>query len=356
MRKQLENDLIVALMPYLNMEHIADAKLAITITVGNYDILQEETSLTVYEGDINEMIIRRWLSAKIAKGCSERTINYYRNSVKYSLEKIGKPYQDITADDVRLYLATRIHKDKVSKTTANNERRNLSSFYCWLQKEEILLKNPMNKIDVIKETKKKRKAFSPMELEQIRYACRTKRETAIVETLMSTWCRVSELCEVKISDIRGDTLTIHGKGDKFRDCFLNAKANLAIQKYLEERKDTNPFLFPRAKYAGNVAEMAKGNKRKKQAGWYKDPKLVDDSRHIDYGTIESIVRNIGRRAGVADTHPHRFRRTGATMALRNGMSIIKVSKMLGHEQIDTTQIYLDISDEELMQAHRKYVT
>ena len=356
MRKQLEDDLIVALTPLLDPQHIADAKLTITMVLSNYDISKSETSLTVYQGDINELIMKRWLSAKIAQGCSPRTINLYRNSVKFTLERIGKPYMDVTSDDIRLYLATRIHKDKVSKTTANNERRNLSAFYFWLQKEEILLKNPMNKIEVIKETKKKKHAFTPMDIEKIRYACKSSRETALVEVLLSTWCRVSELAEIRITDIHGETVTVHGKGDKYRDCYLNAKATIALKVYLEERKDNNPYVFPRAKYAGDVAAMLKGTRRKLQCEWYKNSKLVDESQHISQGTIEEIIRNIGKRAEVTNTHPHRFRRTGATMALRNGMPIIKVSKMLGHEQIDTTQIYLDISDEELMQAHKQYVT
>lgn len=355
MKKQLEDELFIALQPLIADGRAQDLKLVITMCLGHYDITKAETSLTVYEGDINEMIMRRWLSAKIAQGCSNRTIQYYRNSVTLVLERIGKPYMDITADDVRLYIATRIHQDKVSKTTANNDRRNLSAFYSWLQKEEILLKNPMNKVDLIKESKKKKHAFTTMDIEKIRYACKTTREVAIVETLLSTWCRVSELAEMKRSDIKGDTVTVHGKGDKYRVCYLNSKAILALQKYLDDRSDNNPYVFPMAKYAGDLAKMVKGVKRSVEAEWYKIPEQVDESRHMDNGTIEGIIRRIGKRASVTNCHPHRFRRTGATMALRGGMPLIQVSKLLGHEQIDTTQIYLDISDEELMQAHKKYV-
>lgn len=355
MKKQLEDELFLALTPLIEDGRQQDAKMVITMCLGQYDVAKPETSLTVYEGDLNEMIMRRWLSAKLAQGCSARTIKYYRNSVRQVLERIGKPYMDITADDIRLYLAMRIHQDKISKTSANNERRNLSAFYSWLQKEEILLKNPMCKIDTIKESKKKKTAFTSMDIEKIRYACQTSRETAMVETLLSTWCRVSELAEMQISDIRGDSVTVHGKGDKYRECYLNARAILALKNYLKERGDSNPYLFPRAKYAGDVAQMTKGKKRRTSAEWYKVPGNVDESRHMDNGTIEGIIRRIGKRASVTNCHPHRFRRTGATMALRGGMPLIQVSKLLGHEQIDTTQIYLDISDEELEQAHRKYV-
>lgn len=355
MKKRLEDDLIVALTPYLKDITGQDLRLRIEMTLADYDITKSEHALTVYEGDVNENILKRFLSAKIAQGCSDRTICFYKNSITSTFEKIGKPYMDITADDVRLYLAYRIHRDMVSKTTANNERRNLSAFYGWLQREEILLKNPMNKVDAVKVTKKKKKAFEQMELEKLRDKCRSKRETAIIEVLISTWARVSEVVQIRIDDIHGNHLVVHGKGAKDREVYLNAKAMLAITNYLTERKDKNPYLFPRCKYAGDVSKMCTGIARRLQGQWYKDPDFVHESAHMDISSFESVVREIGKRADVPNTHPHRFRRTGATMALRNGMPLIQVSKLLGHENIGTTQIYLDISDEELEMAHRRYV-
>ena len=353
MRQELEDDLISKLAPYIEPERVQDAKMLIAMVLSKYDIRKEETSLTVYEGDINEQIIKRWLMAKIARGCSARTVAYYKSSVTMALRNIGKPYNEITPDDIRVYLAIRVQRDGVSKTTANNERRNLSALYFWLQKEEILLRNPMNKVEVIKETKKKKKAFSQMELEKLRYACRTTMETALIETLISTWARVSEIAAVKLTDIHESRITVHGKGDKDRDVFLNPKAQLAIKNYLDDRNDNNPYLFPRAKYAGDVEQMTKGKRRCNMSEWYKHADLVGEG-HRSFCTIEGDMRRIGKRAGVENVHPHRFRRTGATMALRTGMPLITVSKILGHENIGTTQIYLDISDRELEQAHEKY--
>lgn len=355
MKEQLANDLVIALTPYLKDLSGQDLKLRIAMVLADYDVAKSERALTVYEGDINDAIIMRFLAAKIAQGCSKRTVGYYKDSISSTLKQIGKPYNDVTADDIRLYLAKRIYKDKVSKTTANNERRNLSAFYTWLQREEILLKNPMTKVDAVKVTKTKKKAFDQMEIERIRDACRSRRETAIVEVLLSTWARVSEVVQMRIDDIHDDHIIVHGKGDKDREVYLNAKSVLAVQRYLAERSDHNPFLFPRAKYAGDVTQMTKGTRRTCQCEWYKDASMVNLEEHADSGTIEAIVRAIGKRAGVPKTHPHRFRRTGATTALRNGMPLIQVSKLLGHENIGTTQIYLDISDEELAQAHKKFV-
>lgn len=350
MKKQLCDELIVLLRKHLGWEEIEEVRMGIEMILHDYHVDQEERALVEYEQDETIMVIKKFLAAKISKGCTPRTIDFYRNAVVHVLGSIGKPYNKVTADDIRYYLAKRVQQDGVTKTTANNERRAVSAFYSWLQMEEILLKNPMNKVENIKDRPKKKKAFSRMELEKLRYECKTKRETAMIELLISTWCRVSEVVQIKISDIEDRSIIVHGKGEKDREVYLTPKASLSIKKYLEERSDDNPYLFPRAKYAGDMRKMKKSKK------WYAIKGQVDDEMHMDKSSFEATIRNIGRRAGVPKTHPHRFRRTGATMALRAGMPILKVSKLLGHEQIGTTQRYLDISDEELMDAHKTFVT
>lgn len=356
MREELLTELMVMLQPMLNREQFEEARMRATIILAEYEISKRETELTIWEENKNDAVIRKWLSAKAAAGMSPRTIQFYGKEVPNFFSKVQKNYDEITADDLRLYFAVRVQKDRVSKVTADNERRCLSSFYGWLQKEEILLRNPMAKLDSIKKTKKKKKAYDLMDLEKIRLGCRTAREKAIVEILASTWCRVSELVGIQLDDIDGDRIIVHGKGDKEREVYLNARSKLALDVYLQERKDTNPYLFPRSKNAGKINIMLQSGHRKKELpNWYKDPEMVDEYLPTDKGTIESIVRNLGRRAGVDKVHPHRFRRTGATMALRQGMPLTTVSKLLGHESIATTQIYLDISDEEMADAHKKYV-
>lgn len=354
-REELKIKLVNIAAPYLNEIALSDLRMRIELALADYEIEQRTTELAIYTEGKNENILKRFLASKLAAGRSPRTLKFYKESLTSFFYRVGKDYDDITADDIRMYLAIRLNKDQVSKTTANNERRNLSAFYQWLQVEEILLKNPMKKITLIKETKKKKKAFSDMEMEKIRTNCRTLRETAIVEMLISTWCRVSELAQIRLDDINGNEILVHGKGDKERLVYMNARAELAVKRYLEERHDTNPYLFPKAKYAGDVCSFAKSAKRKKENEWYKNADLVSDGEHTGASTIESIIRKIGRRGGVDNTHPHRFRRTGATYALQSGMEIITVSKLLGHSSLGVTQIYLDISDDELKSAHSKYV-
>lgn len=353
MREELITRIVNALAKY-NLP-VQDLRIDLEIAMADFEITSRCTELIEANEDTNEAILRRFLAAKLASGRTEKTLTYYRNTIRFFFGKVGKDYDKITADDIRLYIALRIKKDGVSKTTVNNEKRNLSSFYQWLQKEEILFRNPMAKVEVIKVQKTKKKAFEEIELERIREACRTNRERAIVEVLASTWCRVSEIAQIRLSEIKEDEILVHGKGEKDRIVYLNAKAKLALERYMAERKDSNPYLFARAKYAGNLKEMTKNRKHGEQCEWYKEPDMVDSDRNTERSTIESVVRNIGKRAGVTNVHPHRFRRTGATYALEHGMPLITVSKLLGHADIGVTQIYLDISDKELEEAHRKYV-
>ena len=354
-RDALRIELITALTPYIDPDSMEDAKMKITMALQQYEVKKDEAEIIVYEGDVNTNMLQRFLMAKIARGCSRRTVKYYKQSISMAFDKIGKPYNQITADDIRYYLAMRVGKDGVSKTTANNERRNLSSFYGWLQQEEILLTNPMQKVERIKTEKKERKAFSQMEIELLRSACQSSMELAIIETMISTWARVSEIAQIKRSEIENNRVTVHGKGNKDRTVYLTPKAQLAVERFLGERSDNNPYLFPRAKNAGDVEKMMKGHTQKEAKEWYRDPENVSADGHRDVSTIESSCRSLGRRAGVAGVHPHRFRRTGATMALRSGMPLMSVSKILGHANIGTTQIYLDISEKELEQAHEKWV-
>lgn len=357
MKQRLTEELISLMLPYVDQRNIEDIKLRLSMVLANYSIAEESTELTIYEGYVNEKILKRFLMAKAAAGCSPNTLRYYKNSISFFFDRAKKPFSDVSADDIRLYLATRTQIDEISKTTANNERRNLSSFYGWLQKEEILLKNPMLKVDSIKVTKTRKPAFTQMDIEKMRFACRNSYQTALVETLLSTWARVSEVAQIKLKeiDLEKGSVLVHGKGDKERIVYLNAKAQLAIKNYLDDRRDNNPYLFPKCNYAGDVKRMSSGIPRRVQGLWYMKPKFVSENEHRDKSSIESDIRRIGKRAGVENAHPHRFRRTGATTALRNGMPLITVSKLLGHENIGTTQIYLDISDRELEQAHEKYV-
>ena len=348
-------DLRQKLCMMLISKGIKDSDVEIDVILGDYEIQDRITDIVLRSEDRNEYLFKKFLTAKIVKGCTDRTIQYYKNILIFVFDRIHKAADEVTVDDIRYYLAIRQRQDKASKTTANNELRVLGSFYKYLQEEEILLKNPILKIEKIKEKKKKKEAFTEIEIEKIRDATKNYREKAIVDILLSTGCRVSELVSIKISDIDGNKLVVHGKGEKDRTVYLNAKALISLERYLAERNDTNPYVFCGGYFAKDDKNKMNRYQCSKNGEWYKNPDLVSDS-HADIGTIGQLMRRLKRRAGIETRcHPHKFRRTCATMALRHGMPIEQVSKMLGHESIETTQIYLDLDEDSLEQAHKKYV-
>ena len=335
-------------VPYLN-----ELRGRFSMILNDYKIEPKEQAMVVFTEGKNEYYLKRFLLAKAVAGCTKRTLKQYEQDLRRSFSYLQKDADTITSLDIQAFLAQQLSRG-ISPATVDNYRRDLSSFFGWCQREELIPKNPMNKVDHIKVRKQKKQAFTELEVEQLRNACRNSREKAIVETLFSTGCRVSELVTIKISDIEDNTIDVLGKGEKHRNVYLNAKAVIAIQVYLSERTDTNPYLFARM---SDIARDPKHFRHFRTNGkdWFKKSEFVDPFGHADSGTIESIVRELGKKAGVPNTHPHRFRRTCATFALRRGMPLEQVSKMLGHEQLSTTQIYLDLTERELAQAHAKYV-
>ena len=318
------------------------------VILNDYKVSPKEEALTVWTEGKNDYFLKRFLLAKAVAGCTKGTIKNYEKEIRRALNTIGKDADTISSVDIQVHLASIIRNS--SKGYADNVRRDLSSFYSWMYREEIISKNPMTKVEQIKVRKKKQPAFSEMDVEKIRSACQNKMETAMVEVLLSTGCRVSELCSIKIDDLMDGVVNVLGKGDKYRNVYLNAKAQLAVAQYLEERSDSSPYLFPKSVPATTSAKI-----RSVKGNWFQHPDLVACDGPRDTGSVEAVIRKIGKRAGVDNCHPHRFRRTCATFALRRGMPIEQVSQMLGHEQLTTTQIYLDLSEEDLAQAHKKYV-
>lgn len=349
-REELTNDL--AMWAQTLGANAREAKNDIYLLLDKYEVTSRCTEVAEIQHDRNEMLIKKFLIAKQVQGRTAKTVEFYYREVKKILDDIGKTVDDITPDDLRFYMAKRLRIDKISKVTIGNEMRCLSSFMGWLHAQEMIAKNPMNKVDKIKAEKNKKEAFTDMEIEKLRMAAVDERERAIIEMLLSTGCRVSELINIKDTEIEGNRILIHGKGEKDRYVYLNARAQLALQEYMKKRQDKNIYIFPKG---FNATDFAKKNNSIPHSDWWKYRKNVQKAGHITNGTIEQLTRRIAKRAGVKKANPHKFRRTCATMALRKGMPLEQVSKMLGHEEISTTQIYLDLTEEELELAHKKYV-
>lgn len=317
-------------------------KSKLEIILYDYDVRPKETAIVPYGKTRNEVLMKRFAVAKAVAGRSPRTIEVYLQAVGLFLRTIQKNADEVRSEDIQVYIAQLMTKGR-TKTYCNDVRRFLSSFYTYLTKEEIITRNPIDRVEAIKCKRRKEPAFTDMEVERMRVACRTSFETAIIETLLSTGCRAAEVCAIRKDDINGDKIIVTGKGDKVRTVYLSARALVAINAYLKERSDNNEYLFPR--------RIAKPSRKE---AWFRNPDMVAEG-HFSRESVNCLCKRVAERAGVQGAHAHRFRRTCATFALRRGMPIEMVSMMLGHEELSTTQIYLDVRENDLQIAHEKYV-
>lgn len=325
-KTQLANEIINM---HISMIDSASFRQSLYLVLDRYDIQEKTTEIAVSSESDETKALKMFFVSKKVEGLSDRTLTYYRTVLNTFFTKCKKNLFEVTSDDIKVYLAYRGMKDNVSKVTQDNERRVLRSFYGWLADEDYIPKNPVRAVKSIRKDKIIKKPFSEIDLEKLRReAAKRKRDIALIDFLYSTGARCEEVSRANIEDINGDEVRLFGKGNKERIAYLNAKAQLSIKEYLEERTDDEKALF---------VSIRKPYQRMKNGG------------------IEYLVREIGKEAGVENTHPHRFRRTCATMALIRGMPLEEVSQMLGHEDIETTTIYARSDKQNVKSSHRKYV-
>jgi site-specific recombinase XerD len=274
--------------------------------------------------------ISLFIGAKKIEGLSEKTLWYYEWTARLVMSAINKDIRAITTDDVRRVFSDYQMNHKISKISLDNMRRNLSSFFGWLENENYILRSPMRRIAKIKTEKIIKETISDEEMENLRKACRDRRDRAILEFLFSTGVRISELIGLDRDSINFHEreCVVFGKGGKERAVYFDAGTKIHLMDYLDSRKDKNPALF---------------------VGLYKPHnRLLAEA-------IEQAVRRLGKTAGVRRIHPHKFRRTMATVAIDKGMPIEQVQRLLGHEQIETTMRYAMVNQANVKNAHRKYI-
>jgi site-specific recombinase XerD len=305
--------------------------------MAKYDLQLKPTEIVVYDNGDADML-KRFFIAKATEGLTEESLKTYRRAIGQSLTQIGRHIKDIKTDDVRLLLASMRLTGK-SAAYQNLIRRSLNSFFGWITKEGFIATNPMLRIASIREPKKVRLPFSEEELERLRQNAGSVRNQAIIEFLYSTGCRVSEMCALNIEDLNfvDSEVMVLGKGRKYRMVYFSPRCKVLLQEYITQRNDSEKALF-----VSDYSNCRGGLKK-------------DKAERIGKSGIEVMMRQIGKRAGINDVHPHRFRRTAATLALKRGMKITDVQKMLGHTDIKTTTIYAISTDDEVKREHEKYL-
>ena len=277
----------------------------------------------------SEELLEEFLSVKRLEGRSEKTLFLYKFNIGKILEKSDKNVCVMNTDDIRKYLSE-YQLSGVSKATVDNVRRNLSSFFKWLEDESYIYKSPLRRIHKIKTTSVVRETYADEDLEKLRDDCREIRNLAIIDLLNSTGMRVGELVNLDIADMDFEEreCVVLGKGDKERIVYFDAKTKLHLEKYLLSRNDENPALFVT---------------------------IRNPHRRLKTGGVEIMLRKMGEQCEVKHVHPHKFRRTMATTAIDKGMPIEQVQHLLGHEKIDTTLHYAMVKQSNVKMAHKKYI-
>ena len=315
---------------YLNEIQLVQLNECLKSILNEFEVFKKDNILLADESKENRELLVSFLSAKQIEGCSEKTIDYYRNTISRMLESVNLKIESITTDDLRKYLAEYKNQSNASKSTIDNIRRVLSSFFSWLEDEGYISKNPVRRIHRIKTKRVVKEVLSDENFEVLRDKCDNIRDLAMIELLASTSIRVGELVNLNIDDVLFSEreCVVLGKGDSERIVYFDAKTKIHLQKYLESRKDNNPALF---------VSLRKPHNR------------------LGIPGVEKRMRNLGMEAKIKKIHPHKFRRTMATNAIDKGMPIEQVQRLLGHVQIDTTMQYAMVNQNNVKISHRKFI-
>lgn len=327
MKEKIISEIIREMISSLNNEQLSKLKTTLEIYLYNVSIeAKQEADTEKKEVDYLEV----FLSAKRIEGCSEKTLIYYKNTIQQMLDSIGKSVCTIVTEDLRTYLAEYQKEKQSSKVTIDNIRRIFSSFFSWLEDEDYIIKSPVRRIHRIKAASTIKETYTDEQLESMRDNCDNPRDLALIDILASTGMRVGELVLLNRDDISFDEreCIVFGKGDKERMVYFDARTKIHLQNYLDSRTDNNEALF--------VSLKAPYNRMK-------------------IGGIELRLREMGKQLNIEKVHPHKFRRTLATVAIDKGMPIEQLQKLLGHQRIDTTLQYAMVKQSNVKIAHRKYI-
>ena len=324
MKEQIIKEIEQKMSDFLNNEQKKKLSEVLQYVFFNIEITKIDNRMMEETKDYEKL----FLSSKRVEGCSERSLNYYKTTIDNMKEKINKKVNFIETDDIRKYLSDYQEESKCSKTTIDNIRRILSSYFSWLEDENYIVKNPIRRIHKIKTAKLVKETFTDEEVETMRDYCKENRDLALIDFLYSTGVRVGELVNVNIEDVNFEdrSCIVLGKGNKQREVYFDARTKIHLQEYINQRNDNNKALFV---------------------------SLQKPYNRLNISGVEIRLREIGKETNVNRVHPHKFRRTMATKAIDKGMPIEQVQVLLGHRKIDTTLEYAMVNQNNVKQSYKK---
>lgn len=330
MLEEIIQKVISEMTPHLDPEQLEHLGNVLYMNFHGKEVRDDCTALVPTGEDGDEVKIRMFVASKLATNRKKKTLKHYVKEVWNVLAFLGKSIDTVTGMDLRMYYGYMREVKGMKAITVQTRLHYLSSFWDFLVTEELVRGNPVKKVGTLKLEKEIKKPFSVEEMERLRDACSSVRDRAMIEFLYSSGVRVSEMAALNVGDIEmgRQELIVYGKGSKERKTYLTDSAKFYLKRYLKKRdaKDHEPLFG---------AEHC-------------------PDRRLSVAGIQYMLRQLGKRAGVEKTHPHRFRRTIATDLLARGMPIEQVKEFLGHEKLDTTLIYCTVKEEQVKASHRKY--
>ena len=329
MKQEFITEITQQMLPYLDNMELEQLQKVLKVALQNFEIIKSERNTEQDFSNLNFMEL--FLSAKRVEGCSEKTLKYYRATIETMLISINKEVKHIVTDDLRDYLTNHQTERGSSRVTIDNSRRILSSFFAWLEDEDYIVKSPVRRIHKVKTGTNIKETYSDEALELMRDECKELRDLAMIDMLASTGMRVGEMVLLNREDINFTEreCVVFGKGDKERIVYFDARTKIHLQNYLESRSDYNPALFV---------------------------SLKAPHERLQISGVEVRLREFGKMLNIPKVHPHKFRRTLATMAIDKGMPIEQLQKLLGHSRIDTTLQYAMVKQSNVKLAHRKFIS
>lgn len=327
MREEIISEIVQQMLAYLDNAQLKQLKQVLEKSLCQYEIV---SSIPVLETEDSNKMIELFIAAKRIEGCSDKTLKYYRKTIDTMMLSLNKNIKHIRTEDLRLYLTEYQNKNQSGRVTIDNIRRILSSFFSWLEDEDYIVKSPVRRIHKVKSASCIKETYTDEELERMRDHCEELRDLAIIDMLASTGMRVGEMVRLNRADINFTEreCVVFGKGDKERIVYFDARTKLHLLEYLDNRKDSNNALFV---------------------------SLRSPFERITISGIELRLRVLGRRLNIVKVHPHKFRRTLATMAIDKGMPIEQLQRLLGHQRIDTTLQYAMVKQSNVKLAHKKFI-